>query len=74
MECMQMHLPISLHDDDDDDDDDGQFQWTPLHFAAYGELDVAQLLVQSGAFIEAQDRVSGVGASEWNEMDFIFNG
>ncbi len=37
----------------------------PLHIAAVeGELDVAQLLVQSGAYIEAQDDVRGVGALE----------
>jgi ankyrin repeat protein len=34
---------------------------TPLHYAAVqGKLDVAQLLVQSGANIEAQDRVSDI--------------
>ncbi len=39
-----------------------QNQQTPLHLAASGgELDVAQLLVQSGANIEAQDKVRGVG-------------
>ncbi len=38
-----------------------------MHFAAMeGELDVAQLLVQSGANIEAQDNVRGVGALEWH--------
>ncbi len=42
-----------------------QGQWTPLHLAAReGKLDVAQLLVQSGANIEAQDIVRGVGALE----------
>ncbi len=44
-----------------------QNQWTPLHFAAeLGKLDVAQLLVQSGANIDAQDNVRGVGALEWH--------
>ncbi len=44
-----------------------QNQETPLHCAAhYGKLDVAQLLVQSGANIEAQDNVRGVGALEWH--------
>ncbi len=41
--------------------------WTPLHLAAEeGKLDVAQLLVQSGANIEAQNIVRGVGALEWH--------
>ncbi len=40
---------------------------TPLHIAAeFGKLDVAQLLVQSGANIEAQNIVRGVGALEWH--------
>ncbi len=41
---------------------------TPLHRAAEeGKLDVAQLLVQSGANIEAQTFfVRGVGALEWH--------
>ncbi len=44
-----------------------QLQWTPLHYAAQeGKLDVAQLLVQSGANIEAQNNVRGVGALEWH--------
>jgi ankyrin repeat protein len=44
-----------------------QDQWTPLHLAAQqGKLDVAQLLVQSGANIEAQNKVRGVGALEWH--------
>ncbi len=44
-----------------------QSQKTPLHFAAWvGDLDVAQLLVQSGANIEAEDSVRGVGALEWH--------
>ena len=44
-----------------------QIQWTPLHIAGqYGKLDVAQLLVQSGANIEAQNYVRGVGALEWH--------
>jgi ankyrin repeat protein len=44
-----------------------QDQMTPLHFAAAnGKLDVAQLLVQSGANIEAQNYVRGVGALEWH--------
>ncbi len=38
---------------------------TPLHFAAEnGKLDVAQLLVQSGANIEAQNKVCGLEAFE----------
>ncbi len=42
-----------------------QNQQTPLHIAAWeGKLDVAQLLVQSGANIEAQDFVRGVWALE----------
>ncbi len=37
---------------------------TPLHIAAEkGKLDVVQLLIESGANIEAQDRVSEVRAS-----------
>ncbi len=41
--------------------------WQTECYAAYeGNLDLAQLLLQSGANIEAQSRVSGVGASEWN--------
>ncbi len=44
-----------------------QIQKTPLHSAAYmGKLDVVQLLVQSGANIEAQDNVRGVRALEWH--------
>ncbi len=40
---------------------------TPLHYAAeQGKLDVVQLLVQSGADIDAQDNVRGVGALEWH--------
>ncbi len=44
-----------------------QNQRTPLHLAAGGgKLDVAQLLVQSGANIEAQNNVRGVRALEWH--------
>ncbi len=44
-----------------------QDQWTPLHIAALeGKLDVVQLLVQSGANIEAQNSVRGVGTLEWH--------
>jgi ankyrin repeat protein len=44
-----------------------QNHWTPLHYAAEeGKLDVAQLLVQSGANIEAQENVRGMGALEWH--------
>ncbi len=44
-----------------------QNQMTPLHWAALnGKLNVAQLLVQSGANIEAQTNVRGVGALEWH--------
>ncbi len=44
-----------------------QYQKTPLLLAAEnGKLDVAQLLVQSGANIEAQNNVSGVRALEWH--------
>ncbi len=44
-----------------------QDQKTPLHLAAMeGKLDVAQLLVQLGANIEAQAKVRGVGALEWH--------
>ncbi len=49
-----------------------QYQWTPLHIAAErGKLDVAQLLVQSGANIEAQDKVRGLGALEWHKIRWI---
>ncbi len=49
-----------------------QNQRTPLHWAAsWGKLDVAELLVQSGANIEAQDRVRGVGALEWHKIRWI---
>ncbi len=42
-----------------------QIQRTPLHLAAFeGKLDVVQLLVQSGANVNAQNRVRGVGALE----------
>ncbi len=44
-----------------------QYERTPLHYAAWeGKLDAAQLLVLSGANIEAQDNVRGVGALEWH--------
>ncbi len=40
-------------------------QKTPLHYAAqWGRLDVTQLLVQSGANIEARDKVIWVVAFE----------
>ncbi len=42
-----------------------QYEMTPLHLAAWeGKLDVAQLLVLSGANIEAQNYVRGVGELE----------
>ncbi len=49
-----------------------QGEMTPLHYAAwYDILDVAQLLVQSGANIEARDSVRGVGALEWHYIRWI---
>ena len=47
---------------------DGQ---TPLLWAAmYGHVEIAQLLMEKGANIEARDKVSFLALSNWQSADF----
>ncbi len=46
-----------------------------MHYAAAeGKLDVAQVLVQSGAFLEAQDNVGHLNVMRKDKMNKLKNG